>query len=52
MKAFSVLATVINKGPPTTLIRNHVNELKVHEKTMKTAIKQDLSPLITLDGAF
>ena len=25
-------------------IRKHINELKVHEKTVRTAIKQDLSP--------
>ena len=25
-------------------IRKHANELKVHEKTVRTAIKQDLSP--------
>ena len=28
---------------PTASIRKHAIELKVHEKTMKTAIKQDLS---------
>ena len=27
-----------------TSIRNHANELKVHEKTVRTVIKQDLSP--------
>ena len=32
------------KKDPTTSIRKHANELKVHEKTMKTSIKQDLSP--------
>ena len=25
-------------------VRKHANELKVHEKTLRTAIKQDLSP--------
>ena len=28
----------------TASIRKHANELKVHEKTVRTAIKQDLSP--------
>ena len=36
------LATTIKKDP-TTSIRKHF-ELKVHEKTVRTAIKQDLSP--------
>ena len=39
----TALAAVIKKNPSTT-IRKHANELKVHEKTMRTAIKQDLSP--------
>ena len=44
------LATAI-KGP-TILIRKYANELIVHEKTVRTAIKQDLSPdLKTLDYA-
>ncbi len=46
----TAFATVIKKGP-TTSIRKHANELKVHQKTVRTAIK-DLSPLITLYGAF
>ena len=29
---------------PTTSTRKHANELKVHKKTVKTAIEQDLSP--------
>ena len=33
------------KIEPTKLIRKHANELKVHEKTVKTAIKQGLNPL-------
>ena len=33
----------INKEP-TTSIRKHANELKVHEKTVKTAIKKNLRP--------
>ena len=40
----TALATVIKKKDPTTSIRKHANELKVHEKTIRTAIKQDLSP--------
>ena len=31
------------KKDPTKSIRKHANELKVHEKTVRTAIKQDLS---------
>ena len=30
---------------PTTSIRKHPNELKVYEKTVRTAIKQDLGPV-------
>ena len=37
----TVLVTVIKKDP-TTSIRKHANELKVHEKTVRTAIKRDL----------
>ena len=39
----TALATLIKKDP-TTSIRKHANELKVHDKTVRTAIKQDLSP--------
>ena len=39
----TALATVIMKGT-TTSIRKHANELKVNEKTVRRAIKQDLSP--------
>ena len=39
----TALATAI-KRDPTTSIRKHANELKVHEKTVRTAIKQDLCP--------
>ena len=39
----TVITTTIKKDP-TTLIRKHKNELKVLKKTVKTAIKQDLSP--------
>ena len=38
----TALATVI-KSDPITSVRKHVNELKVQVKTVKTAIKQDLS---------
>ena len=38
----TVLATVIKDT--TTSIRKYTNELKFHEKTVRTAIKQDLSP--------
>ncbi len=36
------LAMTIKKDP-TTSIKKHYNEFKVHEKTVWTAIKQDLS---------
>ena len=39
----TALASAIKKDP-TKSIRKYANELKVHEKTVKTAIKQDLSP--------
>ena len=32
------------KKDSTTSIRKHANELKVHEKTVGTAVKQDLNP--------
>ena len=32
------------KKDPTTSIRKHANELKVHEKSVGTAIKQYSSP--------
>ena len=40
---FTALATMIKKNP-TTPIRKYANELKVHEKTVGTAIKRDFSP--------
>ena len=40
---FIALATVIKKDS-TTSIRKYANELKVHKKTVKTAIEQDLKP--------
>ena len=44
------LTTVIKD--PTTPIRKHANEFKVYEKTVRTAIKQHLSPdLNTVDYA-
>ena len=43
----TALATVIKKDR-TTSIRKHDNELKVHKKTVRTAIKQDLNPDINL----
>ena len=39
----TALAMPIKKDP-TTSIRKHANELKDHEKKMRIAIKQDLSP--------
>ena len=33
---------------PPTSIRKHANELKVHEKTVRTAIRKDLSPDLNL----
>ena len=39
----TVLATAIKKDPSTS-IRKHANELKVLEKTVRTPIKQNLSP--------
>ena len=35
------------EGSPAS-IRKHTNELKVHDKTVKTAIKQDLSQSLNL----
>ena len=32
------------KKDPTTSLSKHANELKVHEKTVRTEIKQDLNP--------
>ena len=43
----TALAIVIKKDP-TTSIRKRVNELKVFEKTVTTAIKHDLSPGLIL----
>ena len=51
-EAFLTALTTTIKKDPMTSIKKHANELKVHEKTVRTAIKQDLSPgLIPLDYA-
>ena len=42
-------ATAIRNNPSTS-IREHPNELKVHEKTARTAIKQDSSQGLNLLG--
>ena len=48
---FLALATVIKKHP-TMSIRKHANELQVHKKTVRSAIKLDLSSdLKLLDNA-
>ena len=39
----TALATAIKKDPSTS-IKKHTNDLKVHEKTVRTATKPDLSP--------
>ena len=39
----TVHVRTINKDP-TKSIRKNANKLKVHEKTVRTAIKQDLNP--------
>ena len=47
----TALDTAIKKGPIIS-IRNHANEMKVCEKTVRTASKQDLNPAhIPLDYA-
>ena len=47
----TALSTAMKKNP-TTSIRKLANELKVHQKTVKTAIKQDLNTdLNSLDYA-
>ena len=49
-KFLTALTTMIKKDP-TKSIRKHANELKVYKKTVRTAIKQDLSPdLNSLDN--
>ena len=34
---------MVIKKDPTTSLRKHTNELKIHKKTVRIAIKQDLS---------
>ena len=48
LTVLTALATVIKKDPITS-IKKKANKLKVHEKTVRIAIKQDL---IMLYGAF
>ena len=43
----TAFATAIKKDP-TTSLRKHANELEVDEKTVRTAIKQDLSQDLNL----
>ena len=43
-EGFLTALFMVIKKEPITSIRKHANELKVHQKTVKTAIKQDLSP--------
>ena len=50
MAFLTALAKAIKKDP-TTSIRKLANELKVHEKTVRTAIRQDLNPDLNLDCA-
>ena len=45
-KGFLIALTTVIKKDPTTSIRKHANDLKVHEKTVRTTIKQDLGPNI------
>ena len=47
----TALATALRKDC-TTSVRKHANEFKIHEKTMRVAIKQDLNPNLNyLDDA-
>ena len=49
MKLFnSSLSLSGDKKYPTMSIRKHANELKVHRKTVRTAIKHDLNPDLNL----
>ena len=41
-KMFLTAFTTAIKKDPTNFIKKHTNELKVHAKTVRTAIKQDL----------
>ena len=44
MEGFLTALTTVIKQDYTTSVRKHVNELKVHEKTKRIAIRQDLTP--------
>ena len=51
-KGFVIAFPMVIKKDPTMSIRKHANILKVYEKTINPAIKQDLSPdLNSLDYA-
>ena len=43
-QGFSTALTFVVKKDPKTSIKKHASELKVHKKTVRTAIKQDLNP--------
>ena len=43
---------MVIKKDPTMLIRKHTYKLKVHKKTLRRVIKQDLYPFFMLYGAF
>ena len=43
-KGFLTALTMAIKKDPIISIKKHVNELKVYDKTVRTAMKQDLSP--------
>ena len=45
-ESFSIALPTGIKKDPTKSIRKHANELKVHKKIVRTAIKQDLSPIL------
>ena len=55
-EGFLTALTMTIKGDPTSSIRKHVNELKVHKKSLRRVIKQDLypdlDPFLMLYGAF
>ena len=43
-EGFLISFAMVIKKNPTMSIRKHTNKLKVHEKTVRSVIKQDLSP--------
>ena len=55
-KGFLTAFATVTKKDPTTSIRKHANELKVHERLWGQQLNkikaQTLTPLITLYGAF